>query len=83
MKGEGNWGAWLFGRTGAQVLCDRQDPQAVRESPFPFRATLPSKGRGERDGGGGGGGEQHRASLALAVARAVVSDGKGKGKSPG
>lgn len=73
MKCEGNWGARLSGQTGAQVLCDRQDPQAVRKSPSALCATAPPKGRRERYGGGGGGGEQHRASLALAVARAVVS----------
>lgn len=73
MKSEGDWWARLSGQTGAQVLRDRQDPQAVRESPFALCATPPPKRRGERYGGGGGGGEQHGASLALAVARAVVS----------
>lgn len=73
MKGEGDWGARLSGQTGAQVLRDRQDPEAVGKPPSALRATPPPKGRGERYGGGGGGGEQHRASLALAVTRAVVS----------
>lgn len=73
VKGEGNWGARLSGQTGAQVLRNRQDPQAVRKSPSAVCATPPPKGRGERYGGGGGGGEQHRASLALAVTRPVVS----------
>lgn len=76
MKSESDWGTSLSGHTRAQVLGDRQDPQAVRESSFPLRATPPSEGRGERYGGGGGGGEQHRSSLALAVACAVVSVSK-------